>query len=101
MDFQSLGDARLVPDQQPQTRPERVRQRVGERRQEDTRVFIGARQVYGAMQCNDRLPGPRGTGDTNRPAELALDKLPLRRMQKVSPLLPGRLERALQLLAAL
>lgn len=78
-----------------------VGQRIGERREEHPRIAVGAGEMHGPVEGDDRLARSRRSGDAHRTAEGALHELALRRMEKDRPLLPRRLQRALQLLPAL
>ena len=49
-----LSHGRLGPDQHPQLVFQRIRQRLRESRQEHPGARMGAREVDGAVQCNDR-----------------------------------------------
>ena len=50
MHLQAFGKARFVADESPQTRAQRVRERLGKRGQQNSAVRIGAREKHGPMQ---------------------------------------------------
>jgi hypothetical protein len=90
----------LVPDQLPQPRPQCVRQRLRERREQHPRIRVRPSQMHRSVERHDRLPRAGRPGHARRPAVPALHRLALRRMQEDRPLVPRVLERPLQLLAA-
>ena len=97
MDFEPLGEARLVADQQPQFRFEGVRQRLGEGGQQHPGVRVGASQIDRPVQRDDGLPVP--AEPTPEPGRVvSFDRLALGRVEEDRPLVPGIVQRALQLL---
>ena len=54
-----LGEARFIAQQSFQLGLQRIRQRVGEGRQQDSGVGIRARQMSGPVQCHDGLARAR------------------------------------------
>ena len=93
-----LRETRFVAQQSLQLGLQRIRQRVGEGRQQNAGVGMRARQMGGPVQCDDGLARARRTGDARRAGVVALHPLPLLGMQEDRPLLPGEIEGALQLL---
>ena len=89
---------RLVAEQSPQLRLQGIGQRVGEGRQQDSRVGIRARQMRGPVQRHDGLARSCRTGDARRTGIVALHPLPLLGVEEDGPLLPWEIERALQFL---
>ena len=93
-----LRETRLTAQQPLQLGLQRIRQRVGEGRQQDAGVGMRARQMGGPVQRHDGLACARRTGDARRPGVVALHPLPLLGVQEDRPLLPREIEGALQLL---
>ena len=91
-------ETRFVAEQSPQLGLQGIGQRVGEGRQQDSRVRIRARQMCGPVQRHDGLARARRAGNARRAGIVSLDQLPLLGVQEDRPLLPGKVERALQLL---
>lgn len=98
VNLETLGQTRVVVDQPTELRAQRVRQNLGERGEQNPRLGIGAGQEHRAMEGHHGLPGAGRTGNAGGAGEVAADRLALRRMQEDCPLLPGELERSLQLL---
>ena len=93
-----LGETRFVAQQSLQLGLQRIRQRVGEGRQQDAGVGMRARQMGGPVQRHDGLARARRAGDARRAGVVALHPLPLLGVQEDRPLLPREIEGALQLL---
>jgi hypothetical protein len=55
MNLEALEYARFIPDQSLHVGAERMRQRLGERREQDSTLRHRASQVYGAVERDDRL----------------------------------------------
>ena len=64
MNLQALRQPWFVADQSPELGAEGIGQNVRERRQQHSRVEIGARQKDGAMQRHNRLPRAGGATET-------------------------------------
>jgi hypothetical protein len=96
--FEPFGQARLVADQALELGAQRIRQGVGERRQQHPASRDGARQVHGPVQGDDGLARAGRAGNARRAVVVALHPLPLRRVQEDRPLLPRELQGALQFL---
>ena len=91
-------ETRLIAQQPLQLGLQRIRQRVGESRQQDAGVGMRARQMGGTVQRHDGLACAGRTGDARRAGVVALHPLPLLGVQEDRPLLPREIESALQLL---
>ena len=91
-------EARFIAQQSLQLGLQRIRQRVGERRQQDAGVGVRARQIGGPMQRNDGLARACRAGDTRRAGIVAFHPLALLGVQEDCPLLPGEIEGAFQFL---
>lgn len=98
-DLDALGDARLVADEESESGAEGVRQRFGERREENAGVVVSPREMRGAMEGDDRLARPGGPRDARRPSEVALDELALVGVEEDRPGFPRRFEGSLELFA--
>ena len=113
VNLETFGQTRIMPrgqasaaprvglalvDQPTELRAQRVRQNLGERGEQNPRLGIGTGQEHRAMQSHHGLPGAGRTRNAGGPGVVAADRLALRRMQEDRPLLPGELERSLQLL---
>ena len=94
--LKTLGDLRLVPDEPPETRPQRGDQRIRERREQHAALRMCARQMHRPMERHDGLAGTGRARDTRRAAVLPFDELPLGWVQEDGPLLPGVVQGPLQ-----
>ena len=56
MNFETLEYARLIADQSLHVGAERMRQRLGERREQDPTFRYQPSQLYCAVERDDRLP---------------------------------------------
>ena len=63
MHFDLLGDAYLATEQAPNFRFKRACERVGEGRQEYTRIGIGARKIGGSVERDDSFTRTCRTGN--------------------------------------
>ena len=97
MHLQALGDAGLVVDQAPELHAERIRERIRESGEKDSRVGIRAGEMNGTVKRDDGLPGAGRSRDTSRAAVSALHNPALCRMQKDGPLFPWIFERPFEL----
>ena len=94
--LETLGDLRLVADQAREAHSQGGCQRVGEGRQQHAALRVPAGQMHRPVEGHDGLAGARRPRDAGGAVVLALDELPLRRMQEDRPLLPGIVEGPLQ-----
>jgi hypothetical protein len=98
MDINALTQPRLVSEQPFQPGVKGAGKRVGERRQQDPGVRMRARQMGRSVESNDGLAGTGGTGDACGAVVNPLDPFLLLRVKEDRPLVPRKVERALQLL---
>ncbi len=96
-----FSETRLIAEQAPELGVQRMSQRLGEGGEQNARFRIRPRQVSRPVQRHDRLARSGRSGDTRRAIEVALHQLALLGMQKDRPLLPRKLESALQLFEVL
>ena len=71
MHLEALAEPRLRGDQAAELRPERVRERLGERGEQHAGVGVPAREPDGAVERDDRLPRAGGPPDASRAVEAA------------------------------
>ncbi|TDQ53191.1 hypothetical protein EV658_1451 [Phaeovulum veldkampii DSM 11550] len=86
----------LIAHEAGQLAAQGIRQRLGERRQQDLGRRIGAGKMDRTMQRHDGFSCPGRTRNPGRTGEGSLDKVSLGRMQKDRPLVPRIVERLLQ-----
>ena len=96
--FKPVRKPGLVADQTGQPDLQDRRQGLGERRQEDSGVAMRSGEVDRPMQSHDGLAGTRRAGDAGRAVVVPLHNLPLSRMEKDDPFVPGVIEGLAQLL---
>ncbi len=93
VDFEPFGESRLGADQASELGAQRIRQRLGEGRQQDATLRMSAREKDRAMQRDDGLPGAGRPADARRAVELALDPLRCAGWRKMVHLSQGKAPR--------
>jgi hypothetical protein len=100
MDVDPFREARFIAQEPLELGEQRVREGVGESGQQDPGIGMRACQVRYPVQRDDGLAGPGRAGDARRTGVVALDHVSLVRVEENRPLVPGEIERALQLVDA-